>query len=87
MLDDNDFTGLLQPPTPPHIWESYVATGDADYAYELPNVARFRVNLFKQQRKALQKSELVILMRPQVVSDEVWLDELRKSAEAFKELR
>ena len=50
VLDDNDFTGLLQPPTPPHIWESYVATGDADYAYELPNVARFRVNLFKQQR-------------------------------------
>ncbi|WP_256657947.1 pilus (MSHA type) biogenesis protein MshL [Pseudomonas sp. 2FG] len=44
-------------------------------------------NLFKQQRKALQKSELVILMRPQVVSDEVWLDELRKSAETFKELR
>lgn len=44
-------------------------------------------NLFKQQRKALQKSELVILMRPQVVSDEVWLDELRKQADGFKELR
>ena len=44
-------------------------------------------NLFKQQRKALQQSELVILMRPQVVSDEVWLQELRKSAETFKELR
>lgn len=44
-------------------------------------------NLFKQQRKALQKSELVILMRPQVVSDEVWLDEIRRSAETFKELR
>ena len=44
-------------------------------------------NLFKQQRKALQKSELVILMRPQVVSDEVWLDELRKQADSFKELR
>ncbi|MDM8348169.1 secretin N-terminal domain-containing protein [Pseudomonas sp. sp1636] len=44
-------------------------------------------NLFKQQRKALQKSELVILMRPQVVSDEVWLDELRRSAATFSELR
>lgn len=44
-------------------------------------------NLFKQQRKALQQSELVILMRPQVVSDEVWLNELRKSAQTFKELR
>ena len=30
VLDDNDFTGLMQPATPPHIWESYVATGDAD---------------------------------------------------------
>ncbi len=44
-------------------------------------------NLFKQQRKALQKSELVILMRPQVVSDAVWLDELRRSAATFGELR
>lgn len=35
----------------------------------------------------MQKSELVILMRPQVVSDEVWLDEIRRSAESFKELR
>ncbi|HEV8076785.1 MAG TPA: secretin N-terminal domain-containing protein, partial [Marinobacter sp.] len=44
-------------------------------------------NLFKQQRKTLLKSELVILMRPQVVSDDVWLDELRKSADTFRELR
>ncbi len=43
--------------------------------------------LFKQQRKALQKSELVILLRPQVVSEDVWLDELRKSADRFQELR
>ncbi|MBA4289679.1 MAG: pilus (MSHA type) biogenesis protein MshL [Pseudomonas sp.] len=44
-------------------------------------------NLFKQQRKALQQSELVILMRPQVVSEDVWLNELRKSAQTYKELR
>ncbi|VVO44685.1 hypothetical protein PS833_06468 [Pseudomonas fluorescens] len=43
--------------------------------------------LFKQQRKALNKSELVILMRPQVVNDDVWLGDLRKTAETFKELR
>jgi MSHA biogenesis protein MshL len=43
--------------------------------------------LFQQQRKNLRKSELVILMRPQVVSDDVWLNEIQKSAEAFKELR
>jgi MSHA biogenesis protein MshL len=53
------------------------------WASKLPVVG----NLFKQQRKTLEKSELVILMRPQVVSDDVWLNELRKSAETFKELR
>jgi len=56
---------------------------EVPWASTLPIVG----NLFKQQRKALQKSELVILMRPQVVSDDVWLDELRRSAETFKELR
>lgn len=44
-------------------------------------------SLFQQQRKSLLKSELVILLRPQVVNDEVWLNELRRSAETFKELR
>ncbi len=43
--------------------------------------------LFQQQRKALRKSELVILMRPQVVGENTWLEELRKSAETFRELR
>ncbi|XQE67542.1 secretin N-terminal domain-containing protein [Pseudomonas sp. P3C3] len=56
---------------------------EVPWASTLPIVG----NLFKQQRKAMQKSELVILMRPQVVSDEVWLEEIRRSAESFKELR
>jgi MSHA biogenesis protein MshL len=43
--------------------------------------------LFQQQRKNLGKSELVILMRPQVITEDVWLNEIQKSAEAFKELR
>jgi MSHA biogenesis protein MshL len=43
--------------------------------------------LFQQQRKDLRKSELVILMRPQVVSEDTWLNEIQKSAEAFKQLR
>ncbi|MHB0763766.1 pilus (MSHA type) biogenesis protein MshL [Stutzerimonas sp. NM35] len=43
--------------------------------------------LFQQQRKSLQQTELVILMRPQVVNDQVWLDELRKSAESFRSTR
>lgn len=43
--------------------------------------------MFQQQRKNLGKSELVILMRPQVITEDVWLNEIQKSAEAFKELR
>lgn len=56
---------------------------DIPWASKLPIIG----NLFKQQRKSLNKSELVILMRPQVVNDEVWLGELRKTAETFKELK
>ncbi|WP_312958252.1 pilus (MSHA type) biogenesis protein MshL [Stutzerimonas nitrititolerans] len=43
--------------------------------------------LFQQQRKSLEQAELVILMRPQVVNDQVWLDELRKSSESFRSTR
>ncbi len=43
--------------------------------------------LFQQQRKSLEQTELVILMRPQVVNDQVWLDELRKSSESFRSAR
>lgn len=43
--------------------------------------------LFQQQRKNLKKSELVILMRPQVVAEDTWINEIQKSAAAFKELR
>lgn len=42
--------------------------------------------LFQQQRKDLERSELVILLRPQVVGEQTWLEELRKSAASFGEL-
>lgn len=50
VLDDNDYVSLLKPITPPHLWTQYTEEGDADFAYEVPNLARFRVNLFRQQR-------------------------------------
>lgn len=50
---------------------------------KLPIAGRF----FQQQRKALEQTELVILMRPQVVDDKVWIDNLRDSAESFRRLR
>ena len=43
--------------------------------------------LFKQQRKSLGRSELVILLRPQVIGPDSWLDELQKSAAGFSEQR
>lgn len=50
ILDDAYFTQLLQPISPPHLWEEYLRLGDVDFAYEVPGLARFRVNLFKQER-------------------------------------
>ena len=50
ILSDADFTRLIQPITPPHLWQSYVEEGDTDFAYEIPGLSRFRVNLFKQER-------------------------------------
>jgi MSHA biogenesis protein MshL len=43
--------------------------------------------LFKQQRKAYTQTELVILMRPQVVDDQAWIDALRSSADSFRQAR
>ncbi|MDG1482702.1 MAG: type IV pilus twitching motility protein PilT [Myxococcota bacterium] len=50
VLDDDYYTRLVKPMTPPEMWEEFVKTGDMDFAYEVPGLARFRVNLFKQQR-------------------------------------
>ena len=43
--------------------------------------------LFKQQRKDMQRSELVILLRPQVVGEGTWQGELQKSAASMGELK
>ncbi len=50
VLDNHYFEELIKPITPPHLWKEYVENGDTDYAYEVPGVARYRVNLFKQER-------------------------------------
>ena len=51
-VQDGDFVSLVKPISPPQRWEEYESTGDTDFAYELEKVARFRVNLFRQQRGA-----------------------------------
>ncbi len=49
-ITEGDYEGLMKPISPPHRWQEFESTGDTDFAYELPEVARFRVNLFRQQR-------------------------------------
>jgi twitching motility protein PilT len=50
MIGENDFRELLEPITPPALWQSFVNDGDIDYSYEIPGINRYRVNLFRQQR-------------------------------------
>ncbi|MFT7623650.1 MAG: twitching motility protein PilT [Myxococcota bacterium] len=49
-LSPTDYSSFLGEVTPKHIWEVFKETGDADYAYECAGLARFRVNLFRQER-------------------------------------
>jgi twitching motility protein PilT len=49
-ISETDFAEMMKPVTPPKIWEEFVQSNDADFAYEIPNIARYRVNLFRQQR-------------------------------------
>jgi twitching motility protein PilT len=49
-ISETDFAELMKPVAPPKIWEEFVQTNDVDFAYEIPNVARYRVNLFRQHR-------------------------------------
>jgi twitching motility protein PilT len=50
MINEADFEDMMRPITPSALWEAFVATGDVDYSYEIPGFARYRVNLFRQQR-------------------------------------
>jgi len=52
VVSEGDFVDMLRPITPGRIWDEWSRTGDADYSYEIPDVARYRVNLFRQQRGA-----------------------------------
>jgi twitching motility protein PilT len=49
-LTETDMTALLFPILRPDQKERYVASNDLDFAYEIPGVARFRGNLFRQHR-------------------------------------
>src|SRR5438105_1755938 len=52
VLSEADFADMMKPVTAPRLWEEFMKTGDVDFSYEIPKVARYRVNLFRQQRGA-----------------------------------
>ncbi|HEY6141363.1 MAG TPA: type IV pilus twitching motility protein PilT [Thermoanaerobaculia bacterium] len=52
VITENDFNDMLEPVASKRIWDEYVQSGDVDFSYEIPGVARYRVNLFRQQRGA-----------------------------------
>ncbi len=50
VLANSDFDDLMEPIARGRAWNAYTSTGDADFAYEIPGLSRYRVNLFRQQR-------------------------------------
>ena len=48
-ITESDFENLVFPITPPRLLEEWQESGDVDFAYALGDIARFRVNLFKQE--------------------------------------
>lgn len=46
-LTDEDMESLLRDILTENRWNRYVTTGESDSAHEVPDVARFRVNMFK----------------------------------------
>ncbi len=49
-VSETDFNEMIRPVSPETRWQEFEATGDTDFSYELPGEARYRVNLFRQQR-------------------------------------
>jgi twitching motility protein PilT len=51
-VKETDLADLLKPITPAARWQEFLDSGDTDFSYELADVGRFRVNLFRQRRGA-----------------------------------
>lgn len=46
----DDILGILQTIASPAHYEHFMQTGDIDFAYEIPDLARYRVNFYKENR-------------------------------------
>ena len=49
-LTEGDYFNLIGPIAPPRIWTAFQQMGDVDFAYQMGQEARFRVNLLRQER-------------------------------------
>jgi twitching motility protein PilT len=49
-LSSDELAAWLLEPAPANMVEKFAETNDADFAYEIPGVARFRVNVFRDRR-------------------------------------
>ena len=65
-LNEGDFYNLVGPIAPPRIWTQYGETGDVDFAYQMGTEARFRVNLFRQERGSAAVFRLIPARVPTV---------------------
>ncbi len=45
-IDQDSMAEIMEEICPDHKWQDYLETGDADFAYEMQDVARFRCNYF-----------------------------------------
>jgi twitching motility protein PilT len=65
-LTEGDFYNLVGPIAPPRIWTQYGETRDVDFAYQMGAEARFRVNLFRQERGSAAVFRLIPARVPTV---------------------
>jgi twitching motility protein PilT len=49
VLDNNELRAMLYEIAPEHKVKQFEETGDIDFAYEIPNLARYRANFFSQK--------------------------------------
>lgn len=50
IIKQYDWNELIRPITRDDLWEEFQNTNDVDFAYEVKGLARFRINLFRQER-------------------------------------
>lgn len=65
-LTEGDFYNLVGPIAPPRIWTQFGESGDVDFAYQMGAEARFRVNLFRQERGSAAVFRLIPARVPTV---------------------